>query len=173
MARAWRYAAQLALYAGFAIVVGYFASAPVYTHIEPEKAVIRVTFSHPGQPRSECRRLSQEELEKLPPNMRRPLDCPRQRVPLLLELVLDGEVLYRDWLPPTGLSGDGAATAYERFVVEPGSHHLIARLRDSRRKEDFDYESEINFELAKQQNFVIDFRAETGGFQFLSRAEGV
>ncbi len=168
MAKVWRYAAQLALFGAFALVVGYFASAPVYTHVEPDKAVIRVTFRHPGQLKGECRRLTQEELEKLAPNMRRPLDCPRQRVPLLLELVLDGEVLFRDLLPPSGLNSDGAATAYERFVVEPGSHHLVARLRDSRREEGFDYEKEIRFDLEKQQNFVIDFRPETGGFLFLS-----
>lgn len=170
MARLARYAAQVALYAAFALVVGYFASAPVYTHMEPDKALIRVTFRHPGAPRGECRRLSQEELEKLPPNMRRPLECPRQRVSLLLELVLDGEVLFHDWLPPSGLNEDGAATAYQRFVVEPGSHHLVARLRDTRREEGFDYEKEINFELEKQQNFVIDFSPETGGFLFLSKS---
>jgi hypothetical protein len=95
------------------------------------------------------------------------MDCPRERVPLLVELLIDGQLLYRDWLPPSGLAGDGTATAYERFVVKPGHHVLTARLRDSRRQEGFDYEHEQSVELVAGQNLVIDFRADAGGFRLL------
>jgi hypothetical protein len=86
---------------------------------------------------------------------------------LLVELAVDGELLYRDWLPPSGLAGDGTSTAYERFVVAPGRHVVTARLRDSRRELGFDYEHEQVVELVAGQNLVIDFRADTGGFRFL------
>ena len=36
------------------------------------------------------------------------------------------------------------------------------RLRDSGRKEGFDYEQEIRADLAAAQNFVIEFRADQG-----------
>ncbi len=162
-----RYISQFIAYALFALVVGYFATQPAYTYLDPEKALIKLSFSHAGEHLQECRQLTQEELNKLPPNMRRPMDCPRERVPLLVELELDGEILCRDKLPPSGLSRDGASTAYRKFPVPAGSHRLVARLRDSRRAEGFDYEKAADITLSPRQNFVIDFRPELGGFLFL------
>lgn len=157
---------QSLAYVAFAAVVGYFSSAPAYTHLDPNKALVKLSFSHPGQRKGECRRLTQEELEKLAPNMRRPLDCPRERLPVLVELIMDANLLYRELLSPTGLARDGASVAYARFPVEPGSHHLIARLRDSNREQGFDYEHGADIELRPQQNFVVDFRAQPEGFIF-------
>lgn len=167
MIKVTRYIGQFIAYALFALVVGYFATQPAYTHLDPDKALIKLSFSHAGAHRQECRQLTQEELNRLPPNMRRPMDCPRERRPLLVELELDGEILYRDELPPSGLAGDGASTAYRKFPVAAGSHQLVARLRDSRREEGFDYVKSAEVTLAPQQNFVIDFRPEFGGFLFL------
>jgi hypothetical protein len=167
MIKVTRYIGQFIAYALFALVVGYFATQPAYTHLDPDMALIKLSFSHAGAHRQECRQLTQEELNRLPPNMRRPLDCPRERRPLLVELELDGEILYRDELPPSGLAGDGASTAYRKFPVAAGSHQLVARLRDSRREEGFDYVKSAEVTLAPQQNFVIDFRPEFGGFLFL------
>jgi hypothetical protein len=148
-------------------MVGYFSASPAHVHLDPNLGLIKLSFSHAGQPVTECRRLTQEELNRLPPNMRKPTDCPRERVPLLVELVLDDEVVYRDYLPPSGLAKDGASTAYQRFPVKPGRYEVIARLRDSRRPSGFDWERHQHIEIRARQNFVIDFRAETGGFKFL------
>jgi hypothetical protein len=158
---------QGAAYALFAALLGYFSAAPRYTYLEPGMALIKLSFSHAAQHKGKCRRLSAKEIAALPPNMRRPFDCPRGRLPVLVELDLDGKVLSRKELPPSGLSGDGPASIYERFAVPAGSHKLVARLRDSARTEGFDYESDIQIELTPGQNFVIDFRAETGGFRFM------
>ncbi len=155
---------QAVAYLLFAAVVGYLSAAPAYTYIDPEKAVVKLSFSHAGARKGECRRLTPEEIAKLAPNMRRALDCPRERVELLVEIEMDGKLLYQASLAPTGLARDGAASVYERFTIDPGQHTLIARLRDSRRTEGFDYKREAGITLAPQQNFVIDFRAETGGF---------
>ena len=165
--RAVQYLGQTIAYVLFAAVVGYFATSPAYTHLDPGKAVIKMNFSHAGQHKVECRQLTQEELNQLAPNMRRLQDCPRERVPLLVELELDGEIIYRRALSPSGLAGDGASTAYEKFAVDPGRHHLVARLRDSRRREGFDYSRVEDIMLLPQQNFVIDFRPELGGFLFM------
>ncbi len=113
---------------------------------------------------SECRRLTAEEIAALPENMRRPLDCPRWRLPVIVELELYGATIYSGSLPPTGLAGDGPSKVYERFPVTPGHHQLVARLRDSNRAEGFDYQHTADVDLAPGQNLVIDFRAETGGF---------
>ena len=158
---------QGALYAAFVLLIGYFATMPVYTHMDPTASAITLSFGHAGERKTPCRRLTPEEIAALPANMRRAMDCPRERVPLLVELLIDGERLYSAFLPPSGLAGDGTSTAYERFVVAPGRHLVTARLRDSRRQEGFDYEHEQIVELSAGQNLVIDFRADTGGFRFL------
>jgi hypothetical protein len=158
---------QLIAYSLFALVVGYFATRPAYTHLGPGKAVVKLSFSHAGAHIEECRQLTQEELNRLPPNMRRPMDCPRERVPLLIEVDLDGELIYRDVLQPSGLANDGSSSAYKKFPVDAGQHLLVARLRDSRRTDGFDHEKSASVTLEPQQNFVIDFRPELGGFLFL------
>jgi hypothetical protein len=167
MTRVLAYLGQAAAYVLFAVVVGYLATSPAYTHLEPGKAVIKLSFSHAGEHREPCRRLSQEELNALPPNMRRPTECSRERVALLVELELDGEVIYREQLPPSGLASDGASTAYRKFPVSAGKHRIVARLRDKRDSEGFDYEKADEISLAPKQNLVVDFRPELGGFLFL------
>ena len=158
---------QAIAYALFAVAIGYFATRPAYTHLDPGKALIKLSFSHAGQRKGDCRRLTPEELAALAPNMRRPLDCPRERLPLRMELLLDGETLFQGELPPSGLAGDGASTVYRKFPVAPGRHRLTARLRDTARTEGFDYESERDVVLEPRQIFVVDFKAALGGFVFL------
>jgi hypothetical protein len=167
MTRVLAYIGQGAAYALFAVVIGYFATSPTYTYLEPNLAVIKLSFSHAGEHSQECRRLTQEELNALPPNMRRPTDCARERIPLLVELELDGEIIYREQLPPSGLAGDGASTAYKKFPVSAGKHRIVARLRERRGTDGFDHEKTEEISLAPQQNFVIDFRPGLGGFLFL------
>jgi hypothetical protein len=163
----WQLLTQGVVYLGLAAFIGYFSAAPVYTHVDPAQALIKLSFSHAGQPIRECRKMSAEELAALAPNMRRSLDCPRERLPLLIELELDGKLLYSGWHAPTGLWKDGPSTVYRRFIVAPGRYRLTARLRDSRRDDGFDYQHSAAIELDAQQNFVIDFRPNTGGFIFL------
>jgi hypothetical protein len=157
---------QALAYAAFAALIGHFASSPAYVAHDPALAQLKVSFSHGGAPASECRRLTHEELMKLPPNMRRPLDCPRARVPVTIEIDLDGRPLMRETAQPTGLWNDGPSTVYARFAVEPGRHTLTARLRDSRRSEGFDHVREAAIELKPRENRVIEFRADKGGFLF-------
>ncbi len=159
-----RYLAQGAVYAVVAALLGYFSAAPAYQHFPKDKAMIKLAFAHGGSRKGGCRRRTREELAKLPPNMRRPMDCPRRRVPVYVELELDGAPLYRASLPPTGLSGDGPSRVYERFTVSPGRHRLVMRLRDSERDRGFDYERVAEIELRPGQNLAVDFRADAGGF---------
>ena len=158
---------QVAAYAAFMAILGYFATLPAYTYVDPGAAVLTLSFGHAGANVSECRRLTPKEIAALPPNMRRLTDCPRARVPLLVELQLDDEILYRASLAPSGIASDGASSVHERFVLAPGHYRLSARLRDSRRTEGFDYEMAEDIELLPGQHLVVDFRADTGGFRLL------
>lgn len=162
-----RYLGQAIAYVLFAVVVGYFSASPVYRYLDPDKALIKLNFSHAGQPKEECRRYTQEELDQLPPNMRRPMDCPRERVPLLVELEINGELHLKQSVPPSGIASDGAATVYEKFQVPSGTHTVSVRMRDSRREQGYDYAAEKVVNVESGQILVIDFEPETGGFKFL------
>lgn len=158
--------AQVIAYTAFALVVGYLSNRPLYQHHDPELGLIKLSFHHAGQPIRECRRLTPEEIAALPPNMRRPTDCPRQRVPLKVEIDLDEKPLYRAELAATGLAEDGPASAYARFPVPAGTYTINARLRDSRRQTGFDYEQQQTVKIEPNRIMVIDFRQDIGGFLF-------
>ncbi|MDE0373445.1 MAG: hypothetical protein OXI73_13015 [Rhodospirillales bacterium] len=159
--------AQCVLYAGFALVVATFSYWPPYARIDPDSAVIKLSFSHAGDLREPCRTLGAEELAALAPNMRSGVDCPRERVPVVVELEIDGERVFHAALPPSGLAHDGPSSVYERFEVSAGPHRIRVRLRDTVRESGFDHEGTTDIHLSTRQSFVIDFRPELGGFQFL------
>lgn len=89
-----RYVLQAINYSVFMAIIWYFATAPSVRLIGASEAKITIAFAHAGQLREACRRLSQEELNELPPNMRKIEDCPRERSPVTIEALLDGEPLY-------------------------------------------------------------------------------
>jgi hypothetical protein len=163
---ALRYLGQTAAYAAFALVVGYFANHPAFTHFPPDQALIRLSFVHGAKREAECRRLTAEELARLPSTKRNPLDCPRGRLPLYVELDIDGRPAYRATLAPTGLWGDSPARVHEGFRVQPGPHRIAVRMRDTARREGFDHQREAEVVIAAGRNFVIDFRPGGDGFVF-------
>jgi len=158
---------QALVYGAFAAIVGYLSAAPSYGRIPTGKALITLSFTHAGVRRFECRRLSPEEIAALPPNMRRPEDCPRERVPLLVELRLDDIALLSAVLQPAGVARDGSSSVYRKFVAEPGRHQLDIRLRDTARAAGFDHTFAVAVDIARGQHIVIDFKPEKGGFLLL------
>lgn len=157
---------QLMIYGLTALIFGVFSTHPTYRAFPEDKAQILLSFSHVGQRKGECRKLTREEIEAMAANMRRSELCPRERLPVAVELELSGEVIYQDVLQPTGLSRDGASQAHRRFTVEPGAHHLVARLSEKAGAEGFDYQDVMDIELEAGESFIVDFRSEMGGFLF-------
>lgn len=151
---------QVVLYALFAAFVGFFSTRPLYRPLPEAHALLKLSVSHAGALKAECHRRTQEELEKLPPNMRVLSDCPRERSPLVIELVLDGQVLHSETATPSGLSRDGAATVYRRFVVAAGTHRIAVRLNDDARVQGFNHQRESAITLAPGQVLVIDYDSE-------------
>ncbi len=166
MAKVFTYLGQGAIYVAIAGLLGYFSTSPAYEYFPADRAQLMLSFSHNGKPKGPCRKLSPEEIAEVAANMRRPEVCPRERLPVQIELELGGEVIYRDSRDPTGLSKDGAAQVYERFVKAPGEYRLVVRMRDSDRPSGFDYETAATVMLEAGQNLVIDFRSEVGAFVF-------
>jgi len=156
----------------FALIVALFAAVaalsdwPVYRRIPQGAGVVMLSFVHSAERQAECRRLSAEEIAKLPPNMRRQEVCPRKRLPIYVELDVDGRTIYQAYLPPTGIAGDGPSRIYQAFVLPAGAYNVAVRMRDSGRTEGFDHEGKQRVALAADQLFVIDFRPENGEFVF-------
>jgi hypothetical protein len=164
--KALRVIGQALFYGAFLGVIGYFSVRPAYQSMASDQALIKLSFSHAAQPVGACHQRTEAELARLPPNMRAPVECPRERSPVVFELELDGKTAYQAELPPTGLARDGAARLYRRFPVAAGEHRLRARLRDNVRDTGYTYTREEKITLVPGQVFVIDFNPRRGGFIF-------
>jgi len=157
---------QAVLYAAFAAVIGVFSSMPTYRQLDEDQALLKISFSQPGQLRSECRRRSREELQRMAPNMRQEMDCPRERSPLAVELSLDGAVLARESVLPAGIARDGPSTYYARFPVPAGDHRISVRIDDSVRVPGFSHAREETVRFEPGYVFVVDFDPARGGILF-------
>jgi len=158
---------EILAWVAFSAVVGLLSVWPHFEVVETEKAIVTITFSHAAQRVGECRQLTQEELNKLPPNMRKPSDCPRERFPVRIELRSGDSVLYQDVLLPSGIWSDGKANIYKRVEVDAGIHDLFVAMNDSGGDESFDFENAAQLEITPGRNVVIRFDPEAE--QFLIR----
>ena len=161
-----RYAGQGLVYAVIAGCVGFFATQPAYTYLAEDHALLKLSFSHAGQPLKPCRRYTHEELTNTKFSERSATSCERGRWPVYVELDLDGQPIYRATHEPAGLWNDGPSAVYARFEVPAGRHRLDARLRDDGSGGGFTYAVSRTVMLQPGQNFVVDFRAAEGGFTF-------
>lgn len=164
--KAVRFAAQLALYVPLMAILAYFSTEPRFSVVAPGEALVRVSFIHATQRKEACRERAPEELAKMAPNMRSSLDCPRERSPLLVEIELDGKLVLRREVQPSGLRRDGNAAVYQRMALPAGRHRIVARLRD-RADGEFNFTKDETLELAGGRTLIIDFNAAKGGFAFL------
>ena len=161
---AW--AGQVLLYGAFALAIGVFSHWPPYRHLQPDQALVKLSFVRVGKPVGDCRKLSDEELAKLPPNMRTPTVCPRERSPLTVQMAIDGRPVLDRSVPPTGLRQDGASAVYERVVVPAGERLITVSLSDDVRARATPHRREERVTLVPGQVLVIDYDAEKGGITF-------
>ena len=157
--RAW--AGQGVLYGLFALFIGVFSQWPPYRVLPPGQAVVKVSFIHHGQRVEPCRPYTAQELAQLPPNMRAPQKCGRERVPVRIEVDLDGATVYRAVAQPSGLSRDGPSSVYHRLAVPAGEHRIVVRLKDGTGAA-FEHTHEATLRLAEAQVLVIDFDPQKG-----------
>jgi hypothetical protein len=157
-----RYLLQAVNYSVFMAIIWYFATAPSVRLIADDEAKITIAFAHAGQLREPCRMLSQEELNKLPPNMRKLDDCPRERSPVTIEALLDGEPLYSEVLQPPGLFGDGGVDVFYSVKISAGDHHLSLKMNDSVRVEGFNHSFEQQVSVNPAQILLVGFEPRHG-----------
>jgi hypothetical protein len=151
---------QVLNYSVFMFMVWYFSFSPPYRQLETDKAVVTLAFGHAGQRISECKVMSQEDLEKLAPNMRKPMDCPRERSPVTIELLLDGEPAVKDVLEAPGLYNDQSVHVYRNVKVVSGEHSLSVLMNDDANHEGPTHRLEQNIFLEPAQRLVVSFDAK-------------
>ena len=128
-------------------------------------ATIKLSLSHAGNRVKPCERLTPEEVAKLAPNMRQVEKCERERLPVVVELLLDGTKVVQVEAAPSGVWNDGPSSVYESFEWPPGTYELTARLRDSDRVEGWDFTATEQVELSAGRYFTITFKEDSGGFR--------
>ena len=164
MNKIMRYGLQVFYYMLFVAVVWYFSIKPAYHQLEENQAVITLSFAHATKLREACRKLTQEELMKLAPNMRLPTDCPRERSPLKLELYLDDKLITKASLEPLGFHKDQSVTLFQRIKIIAGKHKLRLWMNDNVNVEGATHQYEQMVLLKPEQQLLVDFDAVAGGF---------
>ena len=155
---------QLVAYGLFITGVGVFSVWPGYRLLDEQEAILSLTLSHAAQRVEECRRLTQEELNALPPNMRKPDECPRERHAIYVEMQLDDRFVYSETALPSGLWKDGKANIYRRTTVDAGEYKLFVGMNDSGSGDGFDYTEQRDVTLAPGQNLVVTFDGQQKTF---------
>ena len=155
---------QVVNYTLFMAIVWYFSFQPPYRQLAEDSAVVTLAFGHAAQRITECTVLSQEELNKLAPNMRKPMDCPRERSPVTIELRLDGELAAREVLKAPGLYQDQSVHVYRSVKVPQGEHLLSVWMNDDVNVNGPTFEFEQSVTLQPAQRLVVSFDPNKNNF---------
>ena len=164
--QALRYVGQAFWYLLFMAFIGYFATSPAYTFMQPDQALIKLAFNHSGKLKLPCREFTAEELAAKPKHMRIKFDCPRERSPVYVIMEIDGQRVFEKSIEPSGLSKDLPSPLYERIPLTAGQYQLHLRMRDHIDTKGFNYEFEGPIILSPSQILVIGFDPDHKEFTF-------
>lgn len=159
-----RYLLQAAFYTVFMAVVWYFSTDPVYRPLAEGDAVVIVAFGHAGKIVAPCRERSPEELAALPPNMRIAQDCPRERSPIIVEVLLDDKIALKETFVAPGFSKDLGVEIFHRTNVPVGKHNVIARMNDDVNVEGYTHVVEQEIELTQGKILVVEYKPDKNTF---------
>lgn len=151
-------------YTVFMAMVWYFSFSPPYRQLADDNAVLTLAFGHAGQRISECQAINPEELSKLAPNMRKVMDCPRQRSPVTVELRLDGEPEIEDVFQAPGLYQDQSVDVYRNVKVTSGEHRLSVWMNDDVNVDGPTHRLDQTVNLLPAQRLVVSFDAKANAF---------
>lgn len=161
-----KYLSQVLCFGLFAAFVAVLSVWPSYDYRPADAAIVKLSLSHAADRTRPCVTLTPQEVAELAPNMRQAERCERERLPLTVELDIDGQTIVRIEASPSGLWNDGPASVYETFEVMPGAYTMTARLRDSARADGWDYSATESVVFEAGRYFTVTFAAENGGFEF-------
>jgi len=158
MDKATRYLGQALLYALFFVPLAFITHTPKHRHLEEDMAVLKIAVRHAGKIIGECQPIDTAEYANRPTNMQRPEICPRERSPLQLELLIDGDTLYQAAVPASGLHSDGVSSMYHRFNVPAGGHQVQLLMNDDVAVDGPTWRLEQTIQLQPAQVMVASFK---------------
>ena len=130
-------AVQAVLFIGLTAFVGYFSDRPVHSALPADQSELKLVIRHSGKLMGECHQMSTADLDKLAPNMRKPMVCPREKSPLSVELSLNDSVRFSGEVQPSGIHNDGVLALYRMFPVSTGDVVVQLRIKDDIRQDDY------------------------------------
>jgi len=148
---------QALAYLALALVIGIFSTWPGYTHLGENLSVVKLSVSHIGERKGECRERETSKVTITKTSRRALMICPRERHPVRLELTLDGNIIFDQEAQPSGLSNDGPSYFYKKLTIPSGAHSLKVRMRDSDKTDGFDYTTDEDVSLSPGQVLAIRF----------------
>lgn len=166
MSKAPKVMVQVVSYGLFAALIAGLSAWPAYQYRSADVAIVKLSLSHAADRIMPCVVLTPKEVARLAPNMRQTERCERARLPLTVELDIDGQTLVSLQAPPSGLWSDGPASVYETIEVTPGAHTVTARLRDTTRTDGWDYSNSTHVVVETGRYLTVTFAAKNGGFSF-------
>lgn len=116
-----------ALAAAIVVVTGGALAALSFTPYtaEPgERALVRLAWRAHGERVRDCRRLSADDLARLPPHMRQEEVCERRVLPYRLRVDVDGARVVDQRVRAGGAREDRPLFVFHDLPVTPGTHHL-------------------------------------------------
>jgi len=116
-----------ALAAAMVVVTGGALAAlslTPYTAEPGERALVRLAWRARGERVRECRRLSADDLSRLPPHMRQEEVCERRVLPYRLRVDVDGARVVDQHVRAGGAREDRPLFVFHDLAVTPGTHHL-------------------------------------------------
>jgi hypothetical protein len=154
-----RYLGQALLYALFFTPLVFLTHRPMHQHLAEDRAVLKIAVRHAGAIIGKCTPIGTAENSKRPVNMQRTEICPRERSPLQLELILDGDTLYRATIPASGLHNDGVSSMYRRFDIPAGAHQVQLLMNDDQAVDGYTWQLQQDIQLEPAQVMVASFKA--------------
>jgi hypothetical protein len=148
-----------------ALLIFLFSGGFFYSFYNKEESLLVLSMKYTASPRH-CRELKPEEIEKLPSHMRTPVECTRERWPVLVRLDIDDEKRLDGEYQPSGLWSDGPAYVYEKFRLKPGSHTIRLKIKELNKPSELIRSERIEFQAGRvvifQSNEEI-VRVDRGG----------
>ncbi|MBI5327893.1 MAG: hydrogenase iron-sulfur subunit [Deltaproteobacteria bacterium] len=151
-----------------AALVFYFSDAN-YIFSNQNDSLLKLGIKHAGKRVVECdefkllaeaaKKYSQElkQTGMAQMDVTRLGNCSRERHPVSMEMYIDNEKRLTKSYKPSGWKRDGSSFVYEKFLLSPGSHSLLIKMRDGENGNLFDYTFEDSIEIRAGQIIAIDF----------------
>lgn len=115
--------------------LGALSQAP-YARTASPAPLLRLAWRVRGTPVHQCRRLTAEELARLPPHMRRTEECERRILPYRLHVLVDGRTVIDHLVEAAGARSDRPLYVLDEVTLPPGEHLVeIAFTREPQAEE--------------------------------------